>query len=422
MTGAYFGFSHLVMTMAIFSGAAGVQAQNPPPPPASHTAPQPPPTTVDASRGGVTIASGPNSLTIGARAQFRWTIDERDRADADGSGTGVGREDGVSSQFDVPRVRVTLGGGVYKPWLRYAFQFDFSRTSGAGASKIKDAIIEIRPAGRAYRFQAGQFKAPFGLQQLTSSGRQQFVDRAITDGKFTPARDMGVMASGTAAARKVGYQVGVFNGSGESRTQNNRSHLWAGRVFFNPLGAYSLSESALEGGTRPVLHVGAGAHGGKQVRGRTAAGVIEDADNQTAVNAEFAFKTARFYSTAEYFWMTEEQENPAAGPDLDSRGFHVQAGYMAARRTLELGIRYALVEGNTDVRDAAVGEIRGVFGYFWRAHNLKLQADAGQVRYDAGYAGLAARARAGLPSPGRRLVSDRSLADNQVRVQMQIAF
>jgi phosphate-selective porin OprO and OprP len=395
---------------------AGLEAQAQAPPANKPT------TTVDASRGGITISSGPNSLSIGARMQFRWTLDDRDQADADTTGTGRGRQDGVFSQFDVPRMRVTLGGGVYQPWLRYSFQFEFSRTSGAGASKIKDAIIEIRPTGRAWRVQMGQFKAPFGLQQLTSSGRQQFVDRAITDGKYTPGRDMGAMFTGTAAAQKFGYQVGAFNGSGESLTQTNRAHLVAGRVFVNPMGAYALAEGSTDSGARPVLHFGVGARTGKQIRGRTTAGVVEDPDNQTALNLEFAYKQSRFYSTAEYFWMTEEQQNPVAGPDLDSQGFHVQAGYMLAPRTTEIGIRYAAVEGNTAVSNAAVREVRGVVGYFWRAHNLKLQADVGQLRYDAGYAGLSARARSGLPSLGTRLVSGQRLADNQVRVQMQVAF
>jgi phosphate-selective porin OprO and OprP len=391
---------------------AGVEAQAQAPSPE---------TTVDASRGGVTISSGHNRLSIGARMQFRWTLDDRDQADADTTGTGRGREDGVFSQFDIPRLRVTLAGGVHQPWLRYSFMFELSRTGGAGGSRIKDAIVEIRPTGRPYRFQMGQYMVPFGLQQLTSSGRQQFVDRAMTEGKFMPGRDMGLMVSGTVAGPKLGYQAGVFNGSGESLTQTNRAHLIAARVFLNPLGPYALSESALEG-ARPVLHLGLGARTGKQVRGRTAAGVVEDPDNQTAIGVEFAWKQARFYSTAEYFWMTEEQQNPVAGPDLDSQGFHVQAGYMLAPRTTEIGIRYAAVEGNTAVSDAAVREVRGVVGYFWRAHNLKLQADVGQLRYDSGYAGLSSRARSGLPSLGTRLVSGQRLADTQVRVQLQVAF
>ena len=39
-------------------------------------------------------------------------------------------------------------------------------------------------------------------------------------------------------------------------------------------------------------------------------------------------------------WMRDEQRNPVAGPDIDSRGYHVQAGYMLRPRTLEVGARF----------------------------------------------------------------------------------
>jgi phosphate-selective porin len=382
----------------------------------------PPTTTVDASRGGITITSGVNSLTIGARAQFRWTVDDREGFDSDTAGAGAGSEDGTLSQFDVPRLRMTLSGGMFRPWMRYLFQFDFSRTGGEGASKIKDAILEIRPTGQNYRLQVGQFKVPFGLQQLNSSGRLQFVDRAITDAKFNPARDMGVMFGGTVAARKVGYDVGIFNGSGESVRQNTRSHLWVGRLFVDPLGPYTLAEGASDAAEGLVLHLGAGVRGGKAIRARTTTGVVEDADNQTAFNVEFAFKAPRFYSTAEHFWMTDEQENPTAAADVDSRGFHAQAGYMLIPRRAEVGLLFADVDGNADADDASVTELRAVFGYYWQAHNLKLQSDIGQLRYGSAFAALSARARQGLPALGARLVTGQDLSDTQLRVQLTLAF
>ena len=388
---------------------------------AAQTAQTGPTTTADASGGGVTITSGVNSLTIGARAQFRWTVDKREEFDADRAGTGVDDADGAFSQFDVPRMRVTLSGGAFRAWLRYSFQFEFSRTSGEGASKIKDAIIEFRPTGTPYRIQAGQFKVPFGLQQLTSSGRQQFVDRAITDAKFVPARDMGVMIGGTAAGRTVGYEGGVFNGSGESTRQTRESPLWAARVFFNPLGVYALSEGSSDV-SEPVLHVAAAVRHGAQIRGRTPTGIVQDADHQTAFDIEFAYKASRFSATAEFFWMTDEQANPVALADLTSQGYHAQAGVMVVPSRAELAIRYARIEGDSSRDDSAVRELRGAVGYYWRGHNLKLQADIGQMGYDAGFAALSSRARSGLPTLGPRLVSGQSLTDMEFRLQLQLAF
>lgn len=405
---------HCLLPLLAVLGAAfpaGAQTNTPPPPP----------TTIDASRGGVTIASGVNSLTIGARAQFRWTLDDREGASADTVGSGLETADGWVSQFDVPRMRVSLSGGAFRPWLRYEFQFDFSRTGGESDSKIKDAVIEIRPEGRSYRLKAGQFKAPFGLQQLTSSGRLQFVDRAITDSKFNPSRDMGLMLSGTLAGRKAGYDAGVFNGAGESARQNNSAHLWVGRLYLQPLRPYALSEGSSDG-AQPVLHLGLGARTGEQIRGRTTPGVIEHVDNQTAVNAEVALKSARVFSTAEYFWMTDSQRTPITGDDLRSRGVHAQAGYMLVPKRVEVGMLAARITPDTGIDDADLSELRAVIGYYWQAHNLKLQADAGRLGYGANFGALSSRARQGLPATGPRLISGEHLSDMQIRVQLQLAF
>ena len=406
--------SLLALILVLSPGLAAGQTPAPKDPPTE--------TKIDASRGGVTISHGVNSLTIGARVQVRWTLDDREAFSADTSGSGVGEADGPFTQFDVPRLRMTFSGGAFRPWLRYAFQFEFSRTGGEGGSRIKDAFIEFRPVGGSYRIGVGQFKAPFGLQQIISSGRLQFVDRAITDTKFNPGREMGLMLSGTAAARKFGYDVGLFNGSGESIRQNTSTPLWVARAYLQPLGPHALSESSVDAADKPTLHLGVAARGGKQIRGRTAAGVVEDADNQSAFDVEFAYRSRRFFSTAEYFLMVDEQDAPVAGPNIDSRGLHAQAGYMLVPRKVELGAMYAWIDGDTDVDDAAVREVRGVFGYYWQGHGLKVQADAGQVLYGERYSSLSARARQGLPVLGPRLVSGTAFSDTQVRVQLQLAF
>jgi hypothetical protein len=138
-------------------------------------------------------------------------------------------------------------------------------------------------------------------------------------------------------------------------------------------------------------------------------------------NVEFAISGA-IQTTAEYFWMTDEQQIPTAGPDIDSRGFHAQAGVMPFPRKVDIGVLFARVNGNTDVDDAELSELRGVVGYYWQAHNLKLQADVGQLGYGANFAAMSSRARQGLPGLGTRLVTGRSLNDTQVRIQLQLAF
>ncbi len=95
---------------------------------------------------------------------------------------------------------------------------------------------------------------------------------------------------------------------------------------------------------------------------------------------------------------------------------------MLRPRTLEVGARFAWIAGDDSVDHAALSEARAVVGYFWRAHDLKLQIDAGQLRFGERFGALSPRARAGLPGLGTRLVSGEPLADTQVRAQLQLAF
>jgi phosphate-selective porin len=380
-----------------------------------------PQVNVDMSKGGITFGSGDNTLSIGARVQFRYTFDDRDQLDADLVGEGDGQEDGASGAFSVPRMRITFKGGMFKPWLKYEFQFELSNTSGDSSSKIKDAELEFETCEMAV-IKVGQFKAPFSLQELTSSGRQEFVDRAITNAKFAPARDVGVMVTGVTEAKKFGYSVGVFNGAGESHAQDDQAYLYVGRVWFDPFGEYKLAESALEDVKEPILHVGLALRTGEAIRGTATPGVFEEPDNESAVALEFAYRQSFFFATAEYFLMSDEQANPASGNDLDSNGWHAQVGFMVIPKTLELGLRYAMIDPDEDTDDAGISEARLVFGYFWHGHNLKFQADIGEVEYKENYGSLSLLAARGLPLLGLRLVSGEELTDLQFRAQVQLAF
>ena len=375
----------------------------------------------DLSKGGPTFQSGNNSLTIGARVQLRYTADDREEFDADLVGEGDGEEDGLSHSFDIARMRVGFKGGMWKPWLKYEFQFEFNRTSGDSSSKVKDAYLEFDRAKLA-TLRVGQFKTPFSLQELISSGRQQFVDRAITNLKFAPARDTGVMLTGVTDEKFFGYAAGIFNGSGESRAQDDEGLLYVGRVWFDPLGEYKLAESALDHPEEPILHFGLGLRTGEVTRGLSSVGVFEEPNDETAYNLEFAYRQKWFSATAEYFGMSDEQENPTSADDVDSNGWHAQVGFMVVPKKFELGLRYAAIEPDESVDDADVTETRLVAGYYWQGHNLKLQGDVGQVELGENFDTVSPIVGRGLPLLIGRLVTGEELTDRVVRVQVQLAF
>jgi phosphate-selective porin OprO and OprP len=259
---------------------------------------------------------------------------------------------------------------------------------------------------------AGQYKIPFGLQMLSPDWGQQLVDRSIATLAFGSDRDTGAMLLGTSKTKKLGYSLGAFNGSGESRRQNNAALLWAVRVWADPLGEYKLPEGAVEAPEKSVLHFGLALHGGDAVKGGRP-GVFEDPDHQLGVGVELAWKRKRAFLTSEYFWQRDEPRNPTPGPDVDASGWHVQGGYMVLARRLELAGRYAAVDPNRDVADDRYAELRGGANYYWRGHNVKLQADLARLTFERN-----------APARGPRLPSatGKDLADIQLRLQLQLYF
>src|SRR4030095_14878699 len=90
----------------------------------------------------------------------------------------------------------------------------------------------------------GQFKAAFGRQQITSSGAQQFVDRAIQDARFNDAPEPGFALWGTLLTNKIDWRVMASNGNGRTQVANdNDKFLYTARVMWQGLGQKRLKQS-----------------------------------------------------------------------------------------------------------------------------------------------------------------------------------
>src|SRR4029077_13177192 len=98
------------------------------------------------------------------------------------------------------------------------------------------------------------------------------------------------------------------------------------RFVYDPLGEYKAIESAVDNPEKNVLHFGVAYRLGEATRGTATPGVFANVNDETGLGVEFAWKLRRFFATAEYFLQTDEQANPAVGPDVEADGFHAQFG------------------------------------------------------------------------------------------------
>ena len=313
-------------------------------------------------------------LKISTRTQFRYTYTMADpNSLTDDNG-----------YFNLPRTRLRLDGYAYYTWLKYKVQYDFTGQDDAGASPprkspdLRDLYFDLARNPRA-TVRLGQFKAPLGIQEMTSSGEQEFVDRSIASERFAPSRQEGAMLWGTTFGKKFGYDSGAFNGNGRNHNANdNTGYMYVARIHFDPNGEYKLSESAVDNPDKPNWTIGAA-----YMLNTTEQSLLKTAEHlkQTTGEGFVGFKYKRLFVLADYYKRTQEQA--AGAPNIDSNGSIGQVGVFLVPRKIEVALRYSSVDPNKDASNDKQTEKRVGFGYFFSKHELKFQSDYGQVKDEA---------------------------------------
>jgi phosphate-selective porin OprO/OprP len=356
-------------------------------------------------------------LEMSTRLQPRFTYEmPDDRLTLPGT-AGPGDSKG---SFRIRRAKFKLEGWFYKPSLEFEFQMNFTDVTATPASQqVEDANIDWDISKKKlFRVKLGQFKAPFGRQQLTSSGAQQFVDRAIQDARYNDARETGISLWGTLGGNNLDWRVMMSNGNSRSQTLNdNNKYLWSGRVMWQAIGntrmdqwgsGALLTEGDLGDSANGMLLALAGQYSDNNRYGATTA---VDLHNKTWA-VDYTFKWKGFASVAEYADRTTESEAPATGaitPEFNDKGFLFQASYafkapgIPGASFWELAFRYAKLDPNDNVSGNDLEEIGGALSYYYNRHSLKVQADYRQLKNDAANAGAGS-------------------TNNEFRLQTQLVF
>jgi phosphate-selective porin OprO and OprP len=360
--------------------------------------PQPTPTpgtTVTWSAGNTTILV-PNvaQVRISNRVQLRYTH-ELPAETVTLPGTAAAGDS--KGSFRIRRAKFKVDGWFYKNWLLYELQLNWPAVTGANVGAIlEDANInwDLTKGERKFMVKFGQYKVPYGRQQLTSSGSQQFVDRSQVSDTYARGRDTGIQLWGRLLGDKIEWRAGAFNGNGLTRTTNdNDTFQYNARVMWQPNGVVPLgtglgnsgplfSESDFESTDRPIFALAANFEKNDFHRTTTA---IDLKDRVFAFDAIFKYK--RFSATGEYFLREREPEAPATGaaaPKFDSDGWYAQAGFLLdSRRTWEVVGRYGTFDPTSLTATNDMTEVRGGINYYYQRHALKVQADYGQLKNKA---------------------------------------
>ena len=348
----------------------------------------PPAFDVSWKDGKTTIKSKSAELNISNRLQVRATDEDREIEPAN---------DPDRTSFTIRRMRTKFDGWVYTKDLTYELQFDTAQQTNL----LQDANVnyDFTKGKKFFMVKAGQYKVPFGRQQQTSSGSQQFVDRSVVSDTYARGRDIGVQLWGTPYNSKIDWRVGVFNGNGRTVTRNDNDDLQLNaRLMWQPFGDVKYSESDFEASAKPLLALAVDYEG--STREVAAAGTTAAHQNeQSIIGYDVVFKFKGLSLFAENF-ERENDRSLVTLADFDDAGFVAQAGYFVIPQHFELALRYGDLDPNKD-RDNDERLEKGVaVNYFWNKHNNKLQADYREIETQG----------------------TRTTKDKEVRLQYQIIF
>lgn len=316
------------------------------------------------------------ALYILNRAQFRWTDDMPDDTVHISGTSGPGKSKGF---FRIRRAKTQLTGWVWKKELTYEVQLSWAGPEpGASTQTPLEDLALSWDASKdgTFKITFGQFKVPFGRQEMTSSGRMQFCDRDFLSFEFTRGRDIGLQFEGELAQGKVEYAAGVFNGNAASHLGNdNDKYQYDARVMWEPWGKVGYSESDFQSKDKPLLALAAEFEHNDQRGSFTSSGPISEFET-VILGGDVVFKYKGFSAFAEYF---SRKRDPETGASFHSDGWHAQAGYFLKRDVVEAAVRYARWDPSDQTSGDDQIEQGAALNYFLRKHGLKLQADFRQI-------------------------------------------
>src|SRR6266403_1716544 len=151
----------------------------------------------------------------------------------------------LEDRFRLRRVRINLTGD-FAEQFDFKVEGDFEQSDGLASSTRTgfsgtDIFVNWHRIPEA-NFKVGQWKAPFGLEQLTPDPTIFTIERSLPTGALTPERQLGIMLWGKPLTNAlpdqkdlVTYYAGMFNGNGRNfNTNDDNEVMYGGRLELLP--------------------------------------------------------------------------------------------------------------------------------------------------------------------------------------------
>jgi len=353
-------------------------------------------------------------LNVEGQIQTRYIWSSRD----DGTGEDINEEG-----FQMRRIKVKFNGHVDQGRkFTYKITLASDRDSSAvdGDVYVEDAIVATKLTDGVSIYM-GRGKSPFSREELTSSSRQQMVERSVVGDFFTVGRSEGVGLKGAVGDNvkwnvfvNDGFRAGDFNARADF-ARDATDFAATGRVDLLLAGDWKqMKDFTSWEGEELAIFLGAAGHyeigEGDGTDGRVFNGTITDSFYSWTIDGSVESNGLSVFAA---FYGRHTDATNTGGMDLDQYGFQVQGAYNIGDK-FEPFVRYEWADADTTAEE--LGVITAGFNYFIKKHKAKATLDVvyGLDEIDAAFG----------PSSGAGLTSDAPGEDSQVvvRGQVQLLF
>ena len=339
------------------------------------------------AEGGIVVyEKDGKKVEIGARIQLQYL-----RLDPDGGSS----EDTIFFR----RLRPYIAGSVTENWWG-KIQFDFGKSIDGNEVAVKDAYMQYR-GWKNLKLSIGNTKTPFSREFLTSSKRQQIVERGfVGDHNFgSPDRQLGFKLEGQNDSKKVTYALAAggqhvdpdvrridFDTPANDAADWNEGLIVAGRVDFHPRGfmkfdqgdfhsdafKYNFSLAAFSWSNDGDVNTYT-----DPVTGRSTSSSRADLDKSEGVEISAGLRGKGVSIDVEYDLVAGDTVDPMftggvwrnGSTDLDK--FQIEGGYMLPGNHFELVGKWQFLDADNYEDTWEATEVG--LNYFWNKHKAKVQ-------------------------------------------------
>jgi phosphate-selective porin len=292
----------------------------------------------------------------------------------------------LKDRFRLRRTRVNLTGD-------FAEQFDFKVEGDFGQG---DGLNSNRLAfsGTDIFVKIGQWKAPYGLEQLTPDPSLIIIERSLPTGAITPDRQIGAQLWGKPFTNVwpeqkdlLTYYAGIFNGNGRNVSVNdNNNFMYVGRLestlfkskVWGQESSLKLGADVLNSRDDKGTNISQTLNLLVNADGSLSPFVLPGADERTAWGVDAWLKLGPFDLIGEYL---EEYVNgrtvngvPPGFADFTTSGYYITAAYFLIPKKLQLAVRWEDLNPGQKGNDG-IHSITGGLNYYIHGDDLKLMVN-----------------------------------------------